>query len=205
MAPGSRKRAAEDSEDFEVENTNFGASSKKVKPGAEENFMHVHSKSRVKVDANGDHYWEISKLRRVTVSSFRGKTLVNIREYYEKDGKELPGKKVGPHNMAKRYLFSIYYLISLAYVHTCANGLMLLYRVSLCQLTSSPPLSHCYQKSRPPFNNLENHFLVQTTLATRAVLGLKSLVANKKVLYLQRRILKRQARKMKVKNKCIIT
>ncbi|KAE8335391.1 hypothetical protein BDV24DRAFT_8902 [Aspergillus arachidicola] len=45
------------------------------------------------VDANGDRYWEISKMRRVTISSFRGKTLVNIREYYEKDGQELPGKK----------------------------------------------------------------------------------------------------------------
>ncbi|KAE8361029.1 transcriptional Coactivator p15-domain-containing protein [Aspergillus caelatus] len=45
------------------------------------------------VDANGNRYWEISKLRRVTISSFRGKTLVNIREYYEKDGQELPGKK----------------------------------------------------------------------------------------------------------------
>lgn len=33
-------------------------------------------------------------MRRVTISSFRGKTLVNIREYYEKDGQELPGKKV---------------------------------------------------------------------------------------------------------------
>ncbi|KAF7119106.1 hypothetical protein CNMCM5793_008845 [Aspergillus hiratsukae] len=32
-------------------------------------------------------------MRRVTISSFRGKTLVNIREYYEKDGQELPGKK----------------------------------------------------------------------------------------------------------------
>ncbi|OGM39548.1 PX domain protein [Aspergillus bombycis] len=45
------------------------------------------------IDANGDRYWEISKMRRVTISSFRGKTLVNIREYYEKDGQELPGKK----------------------------------------------------------------------------------------------------------------
>lgn len=47
-----------------------------------------------KVDANGDVYWEISRLRRVTVSEFRGRTMVNIREYYEKDGNELPGKKV---------------------------------------------------------------------------------------------------------------
>jgi hypothetical protein len=60
-----------------------------------------HKKAKVshrdtsKVDSNGDRYWEISKMRRVTVSSFRGKTLVNVREYYEKDGQELPGKKVG--------------------------------------------------------------------------------------------------------------
>lgn len=48
-----------------------------------------------KVDANGDQYWELSRLRRVTVSSFKGRTMVNVREYYEKDGQELPGKKVG--------------------------------------------------------------------------------------------------------------
>ncbi|GLA58627.1 hypothetical protein AtubIFM55763_004012 [Aspergillus tubingensis] len=46
-----------------------------------------------KLDSNGDIYWEISKARRLTISSFRGKTLVSIREYYEKDGHELPGKK----------------------------------------------------------------------------------------------------------------
>lgn len=32
--------------------------------------------------------------RRVNVSEFKGKKLVNIREYYEKDGEMLPGKKV---------------------------------------------------------------------------------------------------------------
>ncbi|OQD79579.1 hypothetical protein PENANT_c048G08273 [Penicillium antarcticum] len=46
-----------------------------------------------KTDSNGDRYWEISKMRRVTVSSFRGKNMVSIREYYAKDGQELPGKK----------------------------------------------------------------------------------------------------------------
>lgn len=45
-------------------------------------------------DSNGDRYWELSKMRRVTISSFRGKTQVNVREYYEKDGQQLPGKKV---------------------------------------------------------------------------------------------------------------
>ncbi|KAH0563459.1 hypothetical protein GP486_001977 [Trichoglossum hirsutum] len=35
----------------------------------------------------------ISNSRRVTISEFKGKRMVNIREYYEKDGKHLPGKK----------------------------------------------------------------------------------------------------------------
>jgi hypothetical protein len=54
-------------------------------PGGEEHYQ---------IDSNGDPYWEISRLRRVTVSSFKGRTMVNVREYYEKDGLELPGKKV---------------------------------------------------------------------------------------------------------------
>ncbi|KAH0538468.1 hypothetical protein FGG08_004917 [Glutinoglossum americanum] len=45
------------------------------------------------IDDNGDMFWEISNNRRVTISEFKGKRLVSIREYYEKDGKHLPGKK----------------------------------------------------------------------------------------------------------------
>lgn len=37
--------------------------------------------------------YSLGKMRFVSVSEFRGKALVNIREYYEKDGKTLPGKK----------------------------------------------------------------------------------------------------------------
>jgi Transcriptional Coactivator p15 (PC4) len=47
-------------------------------------------------DANGDAFWEIADRRRMTVSEFKGKTMVSIREYYEKDGQVLPGKKVWP-------------------------------------------------------------------------------------------------------------
>ena len=37
---------------------------------------------------------QISGKRRVQISSFKGATMVSIREFYEKDGKTLPGKKV---------------------------------------------------------------------------------------------------------------
>ncbi|XVE58090.1 hypothetical protein DITRI_Ditri04bG0142500 [Diplodiscus trichospermus] len=36
---------------------------------------------------------QLSEKRRVTIQEFRGKTLVSIREYYKKDGKELPSSK----------------------------------------------------------------------------------------------------------------
>ncbi|PSS30213.1 RNA polymerase II transcriptional coactivator KIWI like [Actinidia chinensis var. chinensis] len=36
---------------------------------------------------------EISKNRRVSVRNWQGKVVVDIREFYVKDGKQLPGKK----------------------------------------------------------------------------------------------------------------
>lgn len=36
---------------------------------------------------------QLSTKRRVTITDFRGKTLVSMREYYYKDGKELPTSK----------------------------------------------------------------------------------------------------------------
>ncbi|KAJ7952162.1 RNA polymerase II transcriptional coactivator KELP-like [Quillaja saponaria] len=36
---------------------------------------------------------QLSSKRRVTIQDFRGKTLVSMREYYNKDGKELPTSK----------------------------------------------------------------------------------------------------------------
>ena len=45
-------------------------------------------------DDNGDLILcRLSKNRRVTLQEFKGKTLVSIREYYFKDGKELPTSK----------------------------------------------------------------------------------------------------------------
>lgn len=37
---------------------------------------------------------QLSGTRRIGISKFKGKRIVNIREYYEKDGEMLPGKKV---------------------------------------------------------------------------------------------------------------
>ncbi|KAH7326100.1 transcriptional Coactivator p15-domain-containing protein [Stachybotrys elegans] len=44
-------------------------------------------------DDDGNPFWELSNKRRVGVSQFKNTCFVNIREYYEKDGKTLPGKK----------------------------------------------------------------------------------------------------------------
>ncbi|GAB7352251.1 hypothetical protein MBLNU459_g2720t1 [Dothideomycetes sp. NU459] len=44
-------------------------------------------------DEEGNEFWEISAKRRIQISKFSGKQMINIREFYEKDGKILPGKK----------------------------------------------------------------------------------------------------------------
>ncbi|RFU23922.1 hypothetical protein B7463_g12419, partial [Scytalidium lignicola] len=48
-------------------------------------------------DGEGNPFWELSsgrQPRRVGISEFKKAHLINIREFYEKDGKMLPGKKV---------------------------------------------------------------------------------------------------------------
>ena len=85
----TKKRSPDAEGDLVIDN---GHSSKRTKTKASQAKPYV---KEGETDSNGDRYWEISKARRVTISSFRGKTMISIREYYEKDGQELPGKKVG--------------------------------------------------------------------------------------------------------------
>lgn len=40
-----------------------------------------------------DGVFDLGKNRKVSVREFKGKTLIDIREFYSKDGKEMPGKK----------------------------------------------------------------------------------------------------------------
>ncbi|EAW06263.1 transcriptional coactivator p15/PC4 family protein [Aspergillus clavatus NRRL 1] len=95
MPSGSRKRVSGAVDDF-IDGGQFPpkrAKMEKSKRDTEAAHQSIGSAQNWRLDASGDKFWELSKMRRVTVSSFRGKTFINIREYYERDGQELPGKK----------------------------------------------------------------------------------------------------------------
>ncbi|CZT25780.1 uncharacterized protein RCC_11449 [Ramularia collo-cygni] len=79
----SKKRAAEEQSDSAVDEPQ----SKKVKQGFVLN-------TEPQKDDDGNAYWAISSKRRLQVSEFKGVTMVSIREFYEKDGKNLPGKGI---------------------------------------------------------------------------------------------------------------
>ncbi|KAK7509914.1 putative RNA polymerase II transcriptional coactivator, partial [Phyllosticta citriasiana] len=89
---GSRKRATDGylSDEFVVADDDEEPKPKKAKTTKAKKPAGANG---MLTDDNGDPYWELSNTRRVTVSEFKGKSMVNIREYYEKDGKALPGKK----------------------------------------------------------------------------------------------------------------
>lgn len=42
---------------------------------------------------SGEKYWALDEKKRVSVSTFKGKARVDIREFYLKDNKWNPGKK----------------------------------------------------------------------------------------------------------------
>ncbi|XP_015896029.3 RNA polymerase II transcriptional coactivator KELP [Ziziphus jujuba] len=59
----------------------------------EEEEQEANDGSREYDDEGNPIICKLSEKRKVTVQDFRGKTLVSIREYYRKDGKELPTSK----------------------------------------------------------------------------------------------------------------
>lgn len=66
----------------------------------------------------------MSGKRRVGVQEFKGKVMVNVREYYEKDGQMLPGKKVR--------VYSFFY---------CFSSGMGMKRPAICNLDSLRSIS----------------------------------------------------------------
>ena len=90
MAPASKRKSNYKSDHFVASDDEEDRPAKKGKSGGSD----FKPSLEPQTDGSGDKYWEISKLRRVTISEFKGKSLINIREYYEKEGESLPGKKV---------------------------------------------------------------------------------------------------------------
>ncbi|KAK4613719.1 Putative RNA polymerase II transcriptional coactivator [Fulvia fulva] len=83
----SRKRAAE--EDYESDGGFIEDAPKSKKSKATSQVVNLEKQQ----DDDGNDYWQISGKRRLVVSEFKGNTMINIRESYEKDGKALPGKQ----------------------------------------------------------------------------------------------------------------
>ncbi|MCJ1434791.1 hypothetical protein MMC27_004161 [Xylographa pallens] len=105
MPPSSRKRTSTSysSDDGFVDDSHDEPRPKKVKS---ENAASKPKKAPARataareelpgggaLDEHGDEFWELTSNRRVVVSRFGGKAMVSVREYYEKDGRSLPGKK----------------------------------------------------------------------------------------------------------------
>ncbi|TKA50545.1 hypothetical protein B0A55_12878, partial [Friedmanniomyces simplex] len=67
--------------------------SKKAKNAGANEGKKATISTEAQTDDEGNEYWELSRTRRVGVSTFKKATMISIREYYEKDGKSLPGKK----------------------------------------------------------------------------------------------------------------
>jgi Transcriptional Coactivator p15 (PC4) len=90
MAGGFKRKSNNKADDFIDDGDESEPPSKRGKATGSE----FQPSTEPKTDGDGNKYWEISKARRVTISEFKGKSIVNIREYYQQDGKWLPGKKV---------------------------------------------------------------------------------------------------------------
>ncbi|OQN99780.1 hypothetical protein B0A48_14550 [Cryoendolithus antarcticus] len=93
---GSRKRSAPSEEVDDVPNET-APKTKKAKASTASKSKQTNSTSDLnrsrQTDDDGNDFWELSRTKRVQISEFKGITMVGIREFYEKDGKWLPGKK----------------------------------------------------------------------------------------------------------------
>lgn len=104
MPPTKRKSGYDHSDSFIVSDSGSPAPAassaslarpnKRAKPSNSTSISASSSVPKMQKDDDGCPFWSISTARRVTVSEFKGKKMISVREYYEKDGTWLPGKKV---------------------------------------------------------------------------------------------------------------
>ncbi|CAK4031702.1 PC4-domain-containing [Lecanosticta acicola] len=85
----SRKRAAANDYESDGGFVEDAPKSKKSKGSNAKGAVDLQQKK----DDDGNAYWDLSGTRRLGVSHYKGNTLINIREYYDKDGKMMPGRK----------------------------------------------------------------------------------------------------------------
>ena len=86
-----RKSSENASEDVFVASDGAPADRGPKRPRTQTKSSHFTTPTARQVDDEGNQYWELSKTRRVTISEFKGRRMVSVREYYEKNGKTLPG------------------------------------------------------------------------------------------------------------------
>ncbi|KAI0515956.1 hypothetical protein KFK09_008627 [Dendrobium nobile] len=85
---------AADAPEEEHQKVEVAAAAAEEDEAEEEEDDHRKKRGPREYDEEGDLIvCRLSNKRRVTVQDFRGKTLVSIREYYEKEGKQLPTSK----------------------------------------------------------------------------------------------------------------
>jgi hypothetical protein len=88
--PKKKKKEEEEDEDDDDDDDDEEDDKKKKKSKSKPQSSAAANKRDLKP---GEVTFEIGHNRFATVTSFRKETLVDIREFYEKDGKLLPGKK----------------------------------------------------------------------------------------------------------------
>ncbi|XP_050718813.1 RNA polymerase II transcriptional coactivator-like [Eriocheir sinensis] len=87
-----KKQEKRPKSDSESESDSDSGPEDRNEPAPKKSKAEGSSSKRLKNDL-GETYFELERNRRVSIREFRGKLIIDIREYYEKDGKYHPGKK----------------------------------------------------------------------------------------------------------------